>query len=144
MIMQDFANFLAQNPWVLAVCALVTLWPVVRGAFRLYVKGFAWLSDRVGRPNADIQRSKKYPSYFLAIVLTYCIYFAGCLLARELTYLLIELIKGQHSTGHEIARLVLRALSIALSLLGGMLVGAVLGLCTLIRRSVIVQESEQS
>ena len=134
--------FLSGNPWITAACALVTLWPVVRGLFKIWTKVFEWAVNRLARDSIDVQLSTESSSYFIALIFTYAVYFAGCYVIRDITHNLTPLIDESTTIG-VIAEALLTLLGMLVSMLGGMLIGSILAVSTLVRRRLRSQSEEQ-
>jgi hypothetical protein len=136
VIMQTLVSFLASNPWILAISTLSMLWPIVQGIFKVYMRGLNWIADRVSTTNEDVNKSIEYPSYFLAIIVTYAVYVAAMLWLREGIYLISEVVKKYDSMPYLIARSLLTALSALVSVLAGLLIGAIIALSARVRREI--------
>ena len=129
MTYDDAIKFLANNPWVLAACALITLWPVVRGTFKIYRRVELWVFSKIEPASHVAEVAAEHPSYYIATLTTYSFYLG--LLAIVINAVgssldALPVIDGLNATS--IARFLLGWLYINGSLLFGMIVSIILRL----------------
>ena len=129
MTYDDAIKFLAANPWILAACALITLWPVIRGTFKIYRRVELWVFSKIEPATHVAEVAAAQPSYYVATLTTYAFYLgllAVVINAVGRSLEALPIIDGLNGTS--IARFLLGWLYINCALLFGMIVSIILRL----------------
>ena len=138
-------EFLAQNAWILAACALSTLWPITRATLKIFGKLALKLDsisfDKLKLPDETAKKCIENASYFLSIVIIYLSYLAILLFLRNVASSILTILKTlDSSTILEIVKFLMGWILLNSAMLIGAIIGELWRLALIVRRSIEAKE----
>ena len=125
MIYEKIIEFLAQNPWVLALCAIVTLWPLLKTIGRLLLRLDELTFKKVKIGDDTYVRAKSSPSYFISIITLHTMYLIFAILLRDVVNDVTGLIGKNEIAIAQITKSLLVFVSINCSMIIGIIIAEI-------------------
>ncbi len=125
MIYTKIIEFLAENPWILALCAVVTLWPLLKTLVRLLLKLDELTFQKVKIGDETYLKAKSNPSYFISIIALHAIYLTAAVFLRDIAHDITSLIGKNGAVIAQIAKALLNFININCSMMIGIIIAEI-------------------
>jgi ABC-type sugar transport system permease subunit len=125
VIYTKIIDFLAQNPWVLALCAIVTLWPLLKTLVRLLSKLDELTFQKVKIGDETFLTAKSNTSYFISIITLHIIYLTAAVFLRDIAHDVTNLIVKNETAIAQLAKALLGFIRINCSMMIGTIIAEI-------------------